>query len=329
MEYVESSSTDPRWNLALEEYLFTGAERSKDYFMLWQNENTVVVGKNQNVAEEINEEAVRRFGTAVVRRMSGGGAVYHDLGNLNYTFITDTDRLSEIDFLRFCRPVAETLRAMGVPAEISGRNDLTLGGKKFSGSAQWIQGGRVLHHGTLLFRSDLDRAAQVLRAGTKRVHSNSIKSVPSRIVNIGSCLPERISLEQFKGELCRRILGRETPCPLVLSQGALAAVQALKQARYDKWEWNYGRFPRYETTKEQWFPQCGFLTVDMRVEQGVIRELQLLGDFFGNGGVEELAEVLVGCRVDYDQVLSRLRTLPVTWYIKNMEPEGLARLIVS
>lgn len=329
MEYVESHSTDPRWNLALEEYLFTSMDQTKDYFMLWQNDNTVVVGKNQNVTEEVNEATARINGVTVVRRMSGGGAVYHDLGNLNFTFITDAGRLSEIDFFRFCRPVAETLRAMGVPAEINGRNDLTVHGKKFSGSAQWIQGGRVLHHGTLLFRSDLERAAQVLRAGAKKVRSSSIKSVPDRIVNIGGYFPEEVTLERFKGELCRRIMERDDPRPLELSQKDLEAVRALKRNRYDTWEWNYGRSPKYETTKERWFPQCGFLTLDMRVEEGVIRELQLLGDFFGNGDVQELAAGLTGCRVDYEQVLSRLEELPLSWYIKNMEPAPLAKLIVS
>lgn len=329
MEYMESSCTDPRWNLALEEYLFTCMDRTKDYFMLWQNDNTVVVGKNQNVAEEVNEAAVRANGVTVVRRMSGGGAVYHDLGNLNFTFVTDAGRLSEIDFFRFCRPVAETLQAMGVPAEINGRNDLTIHGKKFSGSAQWIRDGRVLHHGTLLFSSDLERAAQVLRAGAKEVRSSSIKSVPDRIVNISGCFPEEVTLAQFKGELCRRIMERDDPRPLELSPGDRDAVRELKRRRYDTWEWNYGRSPKYETTKRQWFPQCGLLVLDMRVEGGVIRELQLLGDFFGSGDVQELAGRLIGCRVDYEQVLSRLEGFPLSWYIKNMEPAPLAKLIVS
>lgn len=329
MEYVESPCTDPRWNLALEEYLFTCADRSQDYFMLWQNDSAVVVGKNQNVAEEVNEAFARAGGITVVRRLSGGGAVYHDLGNLNFTFITDTGRRPEIDFLRFCRPVVQTLRSMGVPAEISGRNDLTLQGKKFSGSAQWIQNGRVLHHGTLLFCSDLERAARVLRAGAKKVRSSSIKSVSSRMINISSCLPRPVCLEEFKGELLRRLLGCRRPEPLALSQQALDAVAALKERRYDSWEWNYGRSPRYETTKERWFPRCGLLTLDMQVEEGVIRQLQLLGDFFGSGDAQELAGELIGCRMDYDQVLARLEQLPVSWYIKNMEPDLLAGLIVS
>ena len=329
MEYLQPSCTDPRWNLALEEYLFTRTDRSVDYFMLWQNDNTVVVGKNQNVAEEVNEPLARREQVRVVRRLSGGGAVYHDLGNLNFTFIADARRFEQINFTRFCQPITDALRSMGVPAQISGRNDLTIGGKKFSGNAQWIQGGRVLHHGTLLFSSDLDRAARLLRAGSKDIRSAAIKSVSSRITNIRDHLAQPVTLQEFKALLCRHILGPHHPGPISLSPQALGEVEELKRARYDTWEWNYGRSPRYQTEKAGWFSGCGYVKVSMDVEESVIRAIRFTGDFFGSGEVERLEEGLTGCRMEYGCLAARLRELSLSWYISHMEPETLAELILS
>lgn len=145
MEYINSPCTDPCWNLALEQYVFDSLDRSKSYFMLWQNHNTIVVGKNQNTVAEINSDFVRAHDITVVRRLSGGGAVYHDLGNLNFTFITDADKMDGIDLHMFCVPIVETLRSFGVQAEISGRNDITVDGKKFSGNSQYVREGRVMH----------------------------------------------------------------------------------------------------------------------------------------------------------------------------------------
>ena len=329
MEYLQPSCTDPRWNLALEEYLFARTDRSADYFMLWQNDNTVVVGKNQNVAEEVNEPLARREQVRVVRRLSGGGAVYHDLGNLNFTFIADARRFEQINFTRFCQPITDALRSMGVPAQISGRNDLTIGGKKFSGNAQWIQGGRVLHHGTLLFSSDLDRAARLLRAGSKDIRSAAIKSVSSRITNIRDHLAQPVTLQEFKALLCRHILGPHHPGPISLSPQALGEVEELKRARYDTWEWNYGRSPRYQTEKAGWFSGCGYVKVSMDVEESVIRAIRFTGDFFGSGEVERLEEGLTGCRMEYGCLAARLRELSLSWYISHMEPETLAELILS
>ena len=329
MEYLQPSCTDPRWNLALEEYLFTRTDRSADYFMLWQNDNSVVVGKNQNVAEEVNEPLARREQVRVVRRLSGGGAVYHDLGNLNFTFIADARRFEQINFTRFCQPITDALRSMGVPAQISGRNDLTIGGKKFSGNAQWIQGGRVLHHGTLLFSSDLDRAARLLRAGSKDIRSAAIKSVSSRITNIRDHLAQPVTLQEFKALLCRHILGPHHPGPISLSPQALGEVEELKRARYDTWEWNYGRSPRYQTEKAGWFSGCGYVKVSMDVEESVIRDIRFTGHLFGSGEVERLEEGLTGCRMEYGCLAARLRELSLSWYISHMEPETLAELILS
>jgi len=156
MYYLESASMDPAWNLALEQFVFDQLGPREDCFMLWQNDRTIVVGKYQNVLEEINSTYVKEHGITVVRRLSGGGAVYHDRGNLNFTFVARDCQGGMIDFSSFCRPVVDALREMGVPAQINGRNDMTIGDKKFSGNAQYLRQGRVMHHGTLMFDSDLE-----------------------------------------------------------------------------------------------------------------------------------------------------------------------------
>ena len=180
VHYLESGSVDPCYNLALEQYILEN-RREGDWLFLWQNANTIVIGLNQNTAEEINASFVEEHGITVVRRMTGGGAVYHDLGNLNYSFICDTGNAEELTIRRFTEPVCRALAAMGVDAETSGRNDILVDGKKVSGVAQRIANGRILHHGTLLFDSDPVMIAGALNADPSKFRSKSAKSVRSRI----------------------------------------------------------------------------------------------------------------------------------------------------
>ena len=187
MYYLESTKTDPSWNLALEQYVFDVLGPRDDCFMLWQNDNTIVVGKHQNTLEEINTDYVKEHGVTVVRRLSGGGAVYHDLGNLNFTFVAENRFGSEFDFSTFCRPVVDALRSLGVPAEINGRNDMTIEGRKFSGNAQYMKKGRIMHHGTLMYDSDLEAVSRALNVKPDKIESKGLKSVRSRVTNIRLC----------------------------------------------------------------------------------------------------------------------------------------------
>ena len=162
LSYLNLYTTDPAWNLAAEQYVFDALPRDRTYFMLWQNDNAIIIGKHQNAAAEIDQQFVRENGVRVVRRLSGGGAVYHDMGNLNFTFIADAGSMESINFKLFCQPVVAALAALGVQAEVNGRNDMTINGQKFSGNSQYLKEGRVMHHGTIMFDSDLDRVAQAL-----------------------------------------------------------------------------------------------------------------------------------------------------------------------
>lgn len=327
MEYLESPSHDPQWNLALEQYVFDAMDRSKSYFMLWQNENTIVVGKNQNTVAEINSDFVRERGITVVRRLSGGGAVYHDLGNLNFTFIVDSAAAGQINFRLFCQPIVDTLASFGVKAELSGRNDITVEGKKFSGNSQYVREHRVMHHGTLMFDSDLTVLGQALRVKPEKMQSKGVRSVASRVTNLRPYLPPQVTLQEFKERLLRQIAAGEALHPCTLTPADLAAVESIRQRRYATWQWNYGASPAYTVNRSQRIEGCGTVELSMEVQRGAIGRMQFFGDFFGNGDPAELAARLAGCPCSRSAVLERLQAVEVGHYFHNLTAAQLAELI--
>ena len=328
MEFIESNCTDPRWNLALEEYVFNFLDPSRSYLMLWQNQNTIVVGKFQNTAGEVNNDYVRQQGITVVRRLSGGGAVYHDLGNLNFTFITDADPSGQIDLRSFCLPILETLRFFGVPAELSGRNDMIIEGRKFSGNAQYLKNGRVMHHGTLLFDSDLSIMSKALHVDRSKMESKGIQSVESRVTNLKEHLPPDVTMDVFKQQLIRQ-LSQTTPLNRIqLTEQDKAAITQLCRERYDTWEWNYGRSPAYQTSRKLRIEGCGTVEACLSVESGLISQLRFQGDFFGTEDPSVLATALMGCPCHRDAVTARLRDLDPGRYIKGITTDALLQLIV-
>lgn len=329
MQYIESTSTDPKWNLALEEYVFSHMDPTREYFMLWQNHNTVVIGKNQNTIAEINTQFVQANHINIVRRLSGGGAVYHDLGNLNFSFIADAQNMNEINFKRFCQPVVKTLQALGVPAEVNGRNDMVIAGRKFSGNAQYTKHGRVLHHGTLMFSSDLSVVSGALKPNKEKLQTKGIASVSSRVCNISEFLPEGVTLEQFRKALLRNITGTEDPVPYIFSADELAAINKLKTERYDLWDWNYGYSPRYQIIKERRIDDCGTLQLSVAVDKGVIKDVQFLGDFFDYGNLDALSSLLRGCSIQRKSLETRLAHTDSAQFIKGLSTDQLVGLLAE
>ena len=273
------TTTDPAFNLAAEQYIFDALPRDRMYFMLWQNDNAVIIGKHQNTRAEINEKYVKEHGVRVVRRLSGGGAVYHDLGNLNFTFITDAREASEMNFRVFCEPVVRTLARFGVTAEINGRNDMTIAGKKFSGNAQYVKDGRVMHHGTILFDSDLAAVSEALRADEEKYKTKAFKSVRSRVTNVAEHLPQPVPLAEFRAALLAEAAKSAPAEPGVFTDADLAAIEALRAERYATYEWNYGAAGTFTMQRRARIEGCGTIEVHFRAEGGVIAEARFFGDF--------------------------------------------------
>lgn len=328
MEYYESTCTDPRWNLALEEYVFDCMDPRQNYFLLWQNRNTIVVGRNQNTVGEINNEFVRQHGITVVRRLSGGGAVYHDLGNLNFTFISNASNVQQLNFQVFCTPILETLRSFGVHAELSGRNDITIDGKKISGNSQYLKNGRVLHHGTLLFDSDLSVISKALQVDQEKIKSKGINSVQSRITNLKDYLPVGITMNIFKDQLLQYLNTADPLHPFELSDDAISEIAMRKSLRYDTWEWNYGSSPEYQSTQKRRIEGCGTIEVSVTVSEGLISDLRIRGDFFGCGDLSTLAKALTNCPCHREAVAELLTSLNLEWYISGITPYQLSEIIV-
>lgn len=324
MFYLESPSRDPYFNLALEEYVFERMDKSKSYFMLWQNDSTIVVGKYQNTAEEIDQAYVDAHGIRVARRLSGGGAVYHDKGNLNFTFIVDRADAPGLNFKIFVEPVIQALARFGVHAAFTGRNDLTIDGMKFSGNAQYARRGRLLHHGCIMLDSNLTSVADALRVKEAKFASKAVKSVRSRVTTINAHAPAPISMEDFKGALkeCAMASGELEPC--TLTEEDLAAIRKLRDEKYATWAWNYGCSPAYDMRREMKFP-AGLVTAHLSAEGGKIKAVRFYGDFFG-GELGELEGAMVGLPLD-GHLTEALEALRVGDYMSGITAEELSRLL--
>ena len=329
MVYLESPSTDPAFNLALEQFVFDEMPRDQEYFMLWQNKNAIIVGKYQNTAAEINAAYVKEHDIQVIRRLSGGGAVYHDLGNINFTFITDAEHGETIDLAVFCQPVVKALAQLGVTAEITGRNDITIEGQKFSGNAQYVRQGRIMHHGTIMFDSNLSVVAQALNVPKDKIESKGIKSVRSRVTNVKPYVKGDIGIREFWDVLKRYMVEERSLPQHTFTPGELARVEAIRAERYGTWEWNFGRSPRYSIQKERRVEGCGRIEVSYEVDKGVITALAVYGDFFGNAEPEELIQRLIGRKPEEGDLREALTGVPVDRYFKNLTLDELIAIILQ
>jgi len=329
LSYLDLTTTDPAYNLAAEQHVFDALPRDRAYFMLWQNDNAIIIGKHQNTLAEINEAFVRAHGIRVVRRLSGGGAVYHDLGNLNFTFITDADEDGQLNFRLFCLPVVRALAAFGVRAEINGRNDISIEGQKFSGNAQYRREGRVMHHGTILFDSDLGVVAQALRVDPEKMRSKGVQSVRSRVTNVRPHLPQDATLDEFRAGLLRSVLAETPGEAYPLSDADRAAIETLREMRYATYEWNYGASPRGTLHKKRRIDGCGTVEAFLTVERGVITEIGFRGDFFSAEEPETLAPRFLGLRPERESYERALADADVGRYFTGLDRAGLLALLTE
>ena len=295
--------------------------------MLWQNHNTIVVGKHQNTLLEINPAFVEEHHIRVARRLSGGGAVDHDLGNLNFTFIA-SQPAGKIDFSPFCRPVIAALAALGVQSQVSGRNDMTIEGKKFSGCSQYVKGGRVMHHGTILYDSDLSVLARALRAPADKFTSKGLPSVRSRVTNVRPYVAEDLSVGSFLLRLRQSLFSMYPMRPLLLTDGQRAEAARLRETVYRRWEWNFGASPPCQVVKTRRMEGCGQIQVHMDLNRGCIQTLRFYGDFFSLAEPEELARMLLGCPLEAAALQARISGVDLSRYFRGMQPEPFLRLLL-
>ena len=321
MIYLESKSRDPYFNLALEEYVFEKLDQNEEYFMLWQNDNTIVVGKYQNTAQEINQAFVDENHIRVARRLSGGGAVYHDKGNLNFTFIV-SEKDHGLQFSQFIQPVIRALAKLGIHAEFTGRNDITIDGKKISGNSQYVKRGRIMHHGCILVDSNLTNVSEALRPKEAKFESKSAKSVASRVTTINACSPKEITVDVFKKTLADEVLQGGGAREYTLSDAEIEEIEKLADEKYRTWEWNYGKSGNYNYEKSQRY-DFGTVEIYATVREGILQEVKIHGDFFGNGEISDLEAALKGEALDENLDTRIAGKLDVGNYIKGMTAEQL------
>jgi lipoate-protein ligase A len=330
-------STDASRNLALEEYVLRHRMGDDDLLLFYVNAPAIIIGRNQNTIEEIAPDVVAERGIQVVRRVSGGGAVYHDLGNLNFSFMTRdvSGRFNRYD--RFNGPVVEVLRDLGVPAEIGGRNDILAGGRKISGNAQFATPDRMFSHGTLLVHSNLDDVTAALRPRPGKVESKGVKSIRSRVANINEFLVQPVDtgehalgVHELRERILERIFGtrdRSAIPGVELTGDDWRKVDELRATKYANWAWNYGENPPSNVQRAQRFP-AGEIDLRFDVHQGLISGLRIFGDFMGRRDVAELESLLRGVAYDRDAMLAAIGDADLSSYFGDVSREEVLGLLL-
>ncbi|MBR5543458.1 MAG: lipoate--protein ligase [Oscillospiraceae bacterium] len=325
MIFLVSNSSDPCFNLALEETLLR--ECGDEVFMLWQNDNTIVVGKNQNTLAEIDYDYVKENGIRVVRRITGGGAVYHDMGNVNFTYITSCDGEWESDFSRFARPVILALSELSISASVSGRNDIVADGKKISGNAQTVVNGRILHHGTILLDTNFEILTKALIPDPRKIKSKGIKSVASRVGNVSEIAGRKVSADELirfvKSKVEELYNGQACEIPAEFIKKA----EKLADEKYRTWEWNFGYSPKYTFAKSEKF-DAGIVEVSFEVSDGKITAVKFSGDFFGMKDVEDIEKALCGVPHREETISDVLNKFKLSDYFGKIEPGELLKILI-
>lgn len=306
MRYLINKSTNPYFNLALDEYAMKHINVDNDFFFLWQNEPSVIIGNNQNTAEEVNQAFIDENKIKVARRVSGGGAVYHDFGNLNFTFIINVDDPSLVNYKKYVQPIIDALKEMGIHAEASGRNDILVDGLKISGNAQRMANGKLMHHGTLLYDVNIENMVKALNVAPDKIISKGVKSVRSRVTNIKEHLDNTSSIEDFWQALQYYLSNKGQDQEIVLSDADLAKIEMEAINKFSTWDWVYGESPLFNLENSGRF-EGGKLEIKMLVDSGHIQQVRFMGDYLGLKDVEIIEDRLKNIRFnrsDVDAILS-------------------------
>lgn len=330
MLFVDNKGiNNPQMNLAIEEYILKHLNIEESYLLFYINAPSIIIGRNQNTIEEINTEYVEQNHVTVVRRMSGGGAVYHDLGNLNYSFITkDEGNSLQDNFKKFTGPVIQALRKLGANAELMGRNDIEIDGRKVSGTAQFATGDRMYTHGTLMLNSNLDNVGKALKPKKEKIESKGVKSVRARVGNISEFIEQPMTVEEFRQFILKSVFEEEGGeiQEYVLTDADWEKINEISRNKYQTWEWNYGKSPKFNIQNSHRFP-AGTIDIRLDVEKGIIQNVKIYGDFFGWGDVVDIEEKLKGIRYEKTALKEALKDIDSKHYFGNIEKEDLLGLI--
>ncbi len=323
MLYIADSNTDPYWNLAAEEYLLKNF--SQPIFRLWRNSESIIIGQYQNAMAEIDLDYVEANDIKVVRRLTGGGAVFHDLGNLNFTFIEPFEHKEDCNsmFKRFTEPILEAINSLGVKAYIEGRNDLLIDGRKFSGNAMCIYKNRVLQHGTLLFSASMNNLGAALKSRPEKFMGKAVKSTVSRVTNISGHLPSAMSIDDFQ-KFLGDYIGRSLPRYEYTAED-LQEIERLRSEKYSQQSWNFGKSPAYSINNAKKFAG-GFVEVSFAVKKGVIESLEVFGDYFFILPTEAFVKAFIGTAHTKEAVAEKLEKLDAGKYFSGISCAELAEL---
>lgn len=333
MLFVPNENNDPRINLAIEIFLLQEMKVDEPILLFYINEPSIIIGRNQNTIEEINKDYVDAHGIHVVRRFSGGGAVYHDFGNLNFSFIMPDDGNSFRDFEKLTKPIVQALHEMGVEgAQLKGRNDLVIDDMKFSGNAMYATNGRMFAHGTIMFDSDINEVVNALKVRKDKIESKGIKSIRSRVTNIKPFLPkdkQDMTTEAFREEILLKIFGVDSVDQVktyTLTEEDWVKINEISDKYYRNWDWNYGKSPAFDIERRKRFP-IGSIEVRFNVQEGKITEAKIYGDFFGLGDIADVEQAFIGTRYDKSALKDVIDQIDVKKYFGNITSEDLLELV--
>ncbi|MEA1896483.1 MAG: lipoate--protein ligase [Bacteroidota bacterium] len=301
MKCIISKISDPYFNLASEEYLLKN--RNEDFFLLYRNEPSIIIGKHQNAFAEINWDFVIKHKIKVARRLSGGGTVYHDRGNLNFAFIRKGLEGKLVDFKKYTAPIQEALDKMGIETKFEGYNSLNLNGLKVSGNAEHVFKKRVLHHGTLLFSTDLANLEEAISISPGQYSDKAVKSVRAKVTNISESLENKLTIEEFESGVMHYFResdpGSET---YVFDRKEIQQINRLKAQKYETWRWIFSYSPKYKFSKTIELNK-GSLEVKIDVDKGIIENANISGSILLSEKLKELEALLPGLYHKPDQIL--------------------------